>query len=65
VNRYQQAMPQYPVGYLSLLKTIDEGGFAMRNVVLTGNWRRGVGIPDCIENGEQSADSLINSLCRI
>lgn len=65
LQRYRNALPQYPVGHLANLKGIDARVAQHRGLALAGNWRRGVGIPDCIESGEAAADNIVMQLCQI
>ena len=65
LQRYKNALPQYAVGHLDRLKEIDAKMAQHRGLALAGNWRRGVGVPDCIESGEDAADSIVMQLCQI
>jgi oxygen-dependent protoporphyrinogen oxidase len=60
VVRWNHAMPQYRVGHLELVTDMDK---AIREqvpgVFLAGAGYRGVGIPDCIQDGTNAADRAI------
>lgn len=58
VHRYHQAMPQYKVGHLDLLKTIERELGAVPGLALAGNGYRGPGIPDCIRSGQEAAEKI-------
>ena len=55
IFRWRRAMPQYVVGHLTRLARIDERLLALPNLYLAGAAYRGVGIPDCIESGNNAA----------
>jgi oxygen-dependent protoporphyrinogen oxidase len=58
VYRWPRAMPQYLVGHLSRLATIEEKLRRLPGVFLTGAGYRGVGIPDCIRDGQETAERV-------
>ena len=58
VYRWPHAMPQYLVGHLSRLATIEEKLRRLPGVFLTGAGYRGVGIPDCIRDGQETAERV-------
>ncbi len=65
LQRYRRALPQYNVGHVDRMKEIDEKMFHWPGLSLAGNWRKGVGIPDCIDSGETAAEALILQLCKV
>jgi protoporphyrinogen/coproporphyrinogen III oxidase len=56
VVRWHAAMPQYHVGHLDLVAKIEARAATRPNLALAGNAYRGVGIPFCIQSGEQAAE---------
>lgn len=48
--RWEKAIPQYVVGHQERLNTIDALLAGHRNLYVTGNSYRGIGVNDCIEN---------------
>jgi len=58
VERHPNAMAQYGVGHLDLVKEIDTGLSKWPQLKLAGNAFQGVGIPDCIHRAEGCADEL-------
>jgi oxygen-dependent protoporphyrinogen oxidase len=63
LHRHQQAMPQYHVGHLARMQELEQQLARWPTLALAGNWRNGIGVPDCIESGERAAESLVNRLC--
>lgn len=55
-------MPQYEVGHLERLKRIDEAIGSLPGVALCGAAYRGIGVPDCIRQGFEAADRLLERL---
>ena len=60
--RWQRAMPQYHVGHLTLVDNIERQVAGLACLEIAGNAYRGVGIPFCIQSGEQAAIRLAASL---
>lgn len=56
VRRYRRAMPQYGVGHLERVSTIEARAAALPGLALAGAAYRGVGLPDCIRSGETAAE---------
>lgn len=58
VVRYENAMPQYHVGHLDRVSTIESLVAQFPGLELAGNAYRGVGIPDSIASGEAAAERV-------
>ena len=65
VKRYPNAMPQYHVGHMDLVENINEQVRRLEGLEVAGNAFGGVGMPDCINSGERSAERLLHSLFKI
>ena len=59
VYRHEMAIPQYTVGHLERLRNIDALLQKYKNLYLTGNAYRGIGVNDCIENSFMLAEKII------
>jgi len=59
VFRWPQAMPQYTLGHLARLATVEQRLAAQPGLFVAGNAYRGIGIPDCIASGEAAADAAL------
>lgn len=57
--RWVRAMPQYDVGHGALVSKINHSLGALPGVSLAGSSYGGVGIPDCIRQGEEAAALLL------
>jgi oxygen-dependent protoporphyrinogen oxidase len=62
IVRWSRAMPQYHVGHLERVKTIEERGAQLSGLALAGNAYRGVGIPFCIRSGEAAAERVVSEI---
>lgn len=62
VHRYHTSTPQYKVGHLDLLSSIDHHLKSAPGIALAGNAYGGIGIPDCIQSGEAAANKLCDYL---
>jgi oxygen-dependent protoporphyrinogen oxidase len=63
VVRYERAMPQYHVGHLDRVRRIEELAATTNGLALCGNAYHGVGLPDCIHDGEEAAERVWKILC--
>jgi oxygen-dependent protoporphyrinogen oxidase len=61
VARWMRSMPQYHVGHLDLVASIEKDLHGFPRLALAGNAFHGVGLPDCIHSGEQAAERVFAS----
>src|SRR5207244_10009729 len=59
VFRWPKAMPQYHVGHLARMETIERRVAALPGLDLAGSAYRGVGIADCVRSGEAAAERAL------
>jgi len=59
VNRWERAMPQYTLGHVDRLESIQQSLDRYPGLVLAGAAYRGIGIPDCIRDGTEAATTVI------
>jgi oxygen-dependent protoporphyrinogen oxidase len=57
--RHPASMPQYAVGHLARVETIERGAAALPGLHLAGSGYRGVGIADCVRAAEAAADTAV------
>jgi oxygen-dependent protoporphyrinogen oxidase len=62
IARYPRSMPQYLVGHLSLVDTIEKTVAQHPGLAVAGNAYRGVGIADCVRSGEAAAEAVLREL---
>lgn len=60
VYRWTNAIPQYLVGHLDRLVEIEERLMQHPGLCVTGSAYRGVGLPDCIHEGDLTAKKLVD-----
>ena len=60
ISRWPQAIPQYQLGHLQRLEAIDKALKPLAGVHLRANWRDGISVADCIQNGYEMAQTLSN-----
>ncbi|MBI5776373.1 MAG: protoporphyrinogen oxidase, partial [Nitrospirae bacterium] len=65
VNRWERGMPQYTLGHLDRLDTIQRSLDRYPGLVLAGASYRGIGIPDCIRDGTDAASAVIRLLTEV
>ncbi|WP_423822941.1 protoporphyrinogen oxidase [Salinisphaera sp. SPP-AMP-43] len=58
VVRWPRAIPQYETGHLDRLAAIDTALKAHAGLWLAGNWRDGVAVGDCLENGRRLGETI-------
>jgi oxygen-dependent protoporphyrinogen oxidase len=59
LHRWPASMPQYLVGHLSRVETIERMVSDIPGLLLAGSAYRGVGIADCIRSGEGAAERTV------
>jgi oxygen-dependent protoporphyrinogen oxidase len=59
LHRWPASMPQYQVGHLTRVETIERLAAALPGLALCGGAYRGVGIADCVRAGEAAAEQAL------
>ncbi len=62
VSEHSAAMAQYLVGHKKVISEIENLVENFSGLALAGNAYHGIGIPDCINSGQQAALKLLNAL---
>ncbi len=60
IYRWQRANPQYDVDHLALVEAIEAS--LPDGIYVTGSAFRGVGMPDCVHQAQQTVDKLLERL---
>lgn len=60
VTRWPQAIPQYEIGHLARIEALDDALRAHSGLHLAGNWRGGIAVGDCLENGRLLGERLLS-----
>ena len=64
VYRYTKGIPQYNLGHIRRVETIERHLWALPGMFLTGNAYRGVGINDCVREARRKARAVLEHLRR-
>ncbi|MFD1037684.1 protoporphyrinogen oxidase [Virgibacillus byunsanensis] len=63
ITRWKNAMPQYTVGHKERIKKVrNEANKQIPGVFLTGSSYEGIGVPDCIDQGEKAVLDVLEFL---
>ena len=62
ITRQTHAMPQYHVGHTERIARINGRLKSFPTLALAGNSLNGVGVPGCIESGQQAAERIVDAL---
>ena len=62
VNRWNRAMPHYTLGHLDRLAQLEAALSRFGGLAVTGAGYRGVGLPDCIRDGADTAAKMLQYL---
>ncbi len=62
VTRWMGKMPQYHLGHLDRVATLEKEAAVLPGFELAGNAYRGVGVPQCIQSGEAAARRVCDYL---
>jgi protoporphyrinogen/coproporphyrinogen III oxidase len=65
VYRWERANPQYLVGHLERIDAMEQMLASSSGLFLAGSAYRGVGVPDCIHQGTQTAGRLLAALAPV
>jgi oxygen-dependent protoporphyrinogen oxidase len=57
---WEKAIPQYKIGYVELENYFDHFEKDNKGIILSGNYRGGISIGDCIKNAAQVANKVKN-----
>lgn len=60
--RWPISMPKYAMGHLNLIEKINNDLTLNPGLFLTGASYRGIGVPDCVRQGTQSAQEIMDYL---
>ena len=61
VSRWEEGMPQYSIGHPAFVENLENQlKKQMPGVFVAGSSYRGIGIPDCIDQGEAATDKLLS-----
>lgn len=60
IDRWRSVMPQYHLGHQELVERIERRTAEIAGLELAGNAFHGVGIPNCIQSGEQAAERALD-----
>ena len=58
VTRWEKAIPQYRLGHLSVVEQIEQAEHRYKGLFLTGNYRGGISVGDCVMNSELTAQKV-------
>lgn len=58
--RWPLGMPQYTIGHLRRVELIEDRTAQITGLALAGGSYRGVGLPNCVESGEQAVSKILN-----
>ncbi|MCA1773721.1 MAG: protoporphyrinogen oxidase, partial [Halomonas sp.] len=61
VARWSHAIPQYDIGHLARIAKIDKIAQTCTGLHLIGNWRDGISVGECIDNGHFMAQKLLGT----
>jgi oxygen-dependent protoporphyrinogen oxidase len=59
VFRWEGGMPQYTLGHLDRIDRLEALTAALPGVALAGGGYRGVGVPNCVDSGENAAKKVL------
>lgn len=65
IFRWSKANPQYNLGHLNKVKAIRAGLQAFPGLYVTGCAYDGVGVPDCVKQGQETAALALDHLTRV
>lgn len=62
MHRWIKARPQYTIGHLERIRALEERLIGLPGLYVAGGCYRGIGVPDCVRDGSQTATVLARFL---
>jgi oxygen-dependent protoporphyrinogen oxidase len=62
--RWPGANPQYDVGHLERVDQLEATAADLPGLYFTGSPYRGVGLPDCIQQGQETAEAVLTAIAK-
>jgi oxygen-dependent protoporphyrinogen oxidase len=62
--RWPGANPQYDVGHLERVDQLEAMAAELPDLYFTGSSYRGVGLPDCIQQGQATAEAVLTAIAK-
>jgi oxygen-dependent protoporphyrinogen oxidase len=62
LTRWQKAIPQYELGHLAKIETLDRFEAAHPGVWFCSNFKGGISVGDCVKSARETADRVLQSL---
>ena len=56
IHRWKKAIPQYRIGHLALIEKIEEFERSHPGIFISGNFRGGISVGDCVTASEKTAE---------
>jgi oxygen-dependent protoporphyrinogen oxidase len=64
IYRWPGGNPQYDVGHLARVEQLEAMAADLPGLYLTGSAYRGVGLPDCIQQGQRTAEAVLEAIAK-
>jgi oxygen-dependent protoporphyrinogen oxidase len=58
ISRWSKAIPQYNLGHLAIIEQVEQFERANRGMFLSGNFRGGISVGDCILSSDRTANAI-------
>ena len=65
ITRWSRAIPQYRPGHLALVAEIEQCELAHPGIFISGNFRGGISVGDCIISSDRTARSVLDHIGRL
>ena len=62
INRWDKAIPQYNIGYSSILRSLDQCEKNNPGLFFCSNYRGGISVGDCIVSADRTARDIVSHL---
>jgi len=60
ITRYERSIPQYKLGHSASMANIERALEPLPGLHLLGNYLKGISVADCVKNGVEMAERLVN-----
>ena len=62
VFNWEKGIPKYTVGHIERVQSLENHLLEFKGLMIAGSYFKGIGVPDCVRQGKESAKRIISAL---
>jgi oxygen-dependent protoporphyrinogen oxidase len=64
IIRWQEAIPQYNLGYLEIVRMMEQCEAGHPGLFFCSNFKGGIAVGDCVMNGKKVAENVVEVIAK-